>query len=72
MSEENRNTLEVYKEKANMYLANNCKHDRLDPAKAERKSKMLKELIKSSFSRLPENAKVFEIGSGDRHKCKVY
>ena len=70
MSKENKKTLEVYKEKAYMYLANSAEHDRLDPSKAKRKREKLEKLIKESFSILPENSKVFEIGSGDGTNAK--
>lgn len=65
MSKENERTVEVYKETANLYLANSAEHDRLDLDKAKKKREKLEKLIKESFSSLPEKAKVFEIGSGD-------
>lgn len=70
MSKENKKTLEVYKEKAYMYLANSAEHDRLDPVKARRKREKLEDLIKTSFSSLAEHAKIFEIGSGDGTNAK--
>lgn len=70
MSKENKKTLEVYKEKAHLYLANSIEHDRLDPVKAKKKSEKLEQLIKEKFSLLPEHSKVFEIGSGDGTNAK--
>ena len=37
MSKENEKTIEVYKEKASLYLETTIKHDNLDPEKAKRK-----------------------------------
>ncbi len=70
MSKENKKTLEVYKEKANLYLINSAEHDRMDPLKAKKKREKLEQLIKTNFSSLPEHAKVFEIGSGDGTNAK--
>ena len=70
MSKENRKTLQVYKEKAHLYLVNSIEHDRIDPVKAKKKREKLEELIKANFSSLPKNAKVFEIGSGDGTNAK--
>ena len=63
-------TVEVYQKKAGVYLATTIEHDRLDPSKAKKKRERLQELIKRSFSSLPHNAKVFEIGSGDGANAK--
>ena len=70
MSKENMKTVEVYQKKAGVYLATTIEHDRLDPSKAKKKRERLQELIKRSFSSLPHNAKVFEIGSGDGANAK--
>ena len=70
MSKENKKTLEVYKEKAHLYLVNSIEHDRIDPVKAKKKREKLEELIKANFSSLPKNAKVFEFGSGDGTNAK--
>lgn len=70
MSNENKKTVEVYKQTAHLYLANSAEHDRIDPDKANRKREKLEKLIKESFSKLPENAKIFEIGSGDGSNAK--
>lgn len=70
MSEENKKTIEVYKEKAYLYLTNSEEHDRLDPNKANKKREKLENLIKESFSSLPKKAKIFEIGSGDGSNAK--
>ena len=70
MSKENEKTLEVYKEKAHLYLANSVEHDKLDSKRAKQKRKKLENLITSNFSSLPEHAKVFEIGSGDGSNAK--
>ena len=70
MSKENKKTLEVYKEKAHLYLANSIQHDKLDPIKANQKREKLENLITSNFLSLPEHAKVFEIGSGDGLNAK--
>ena len=37
MSKENKQTVEVYKKTAHLYLENSAEHDRLDPAKAEKR-----------------------------------
>lgn len=70
MSKENKKTLEIYKEKAYMYLANNVEHDKINPAKAKQKREKLEELIRASFLELPKKAKIFEIGSGDGLNAK--
>lgn len=70
MSEENKKTIEVYKKTAHLYLSNSAEHDKLDPVRAKKKRERLEELIKTSFSSLPEHAKVFEIGSGDGANAK--
>ena len=70
MSEENKKTVEVYKKTAHLYLANSAEHDRIDPDKAKRKREKLENLIKESFSILPKNSKIFEIGSGDGENAK--
>lgn len=70
MSEENKKTLEVYKEKANIYLSNSEEHDRINPTKAKKKREKLENLIKESFSTLPKKSKIFEIGSGDGSNAK--
>lgn len=70
MSKENKKTLDVYKKTAHLYLENSQEHDRLDPAKAEKKREALNELIKISFASIPEHAKVLEIGSGDGTNAK--
>lgn len=70
MSKENKKTIEIYKEKAYMYLSNSEVHDSLDPNKANKKREKLEILIKESFSELPKKAKVFEIGSGAGENAK--
>lgn len=70
MSKENKKTVEVYKKTAHLYLENSAEHDRLDPVKAEKKRTKLEKLIKDSFKNLPENAKIFEIGSGEGFNAK--
>ena len=70
MSKENRKTLEVYKEKAHLYLVNSAEHDRIDPVKAKKKREKLEELIKANFLSLPKHANVFEIFSGDGTNAK--
>ena len=70
MSQENKKTVQVYQETAHLYLENSAVHDSLDPEKAKRKQAKLQKLIKESFSSLPTNAKVFEIGSGEGLNAK--
>ena len=70
MSIENKKTLDVYQNTAHLYLENTVEHDRLDPEKAKKKREALDEFIRISFSSLPENAKVFEIGSADGVNAK--
>lgn len=70
MSKENERTLEVYQKKANIYIENNLKHFNIDPVKAENEQKKLEKLIKDSFSDLPKDSKIFEIGSGDGTNSK--
>ena len=50
MSKENEKTLEVYKEKAYLYLSNSIEHDKLDPERAKQKREKLEKLITSNFS----------------------
>ena len=45
MSKENEKTLEVYKEKAHLYLANSVEHDKLDSKRAKQKRKKLENLM---------------------------
>lgn len=70
MSIENKKTLDVYENFAHMYLLNTIEHDNLDPNKARKKQQALEELLKTSFSDLPKNAKIFEIGSGNGTNAK--
>lgn len=70
MSIENKKTLAVYKKTAHLYLSNSTEHDKLDPAKAQKKREKLENLIKTSFSELPTHSKIFEIGSGDGTNAK--
>ena len=51
MSKENKKTLEVYKEKAHLYLATSIEHDKIDPVKAKKKREKLEKLIKASFEK---------------------
>lgn len=70
MSEENKKTVEIYKKVAHLYLATSKEHDRLYPNKAKQKQERLQKLIKESFSSLPKNSKIFEIGSGSGENAK--
>lgn len=70
MSIENKRTLEIYQEKAQVYLATSDEHDKLNPIKAKQKREKLEKLIKMSFSSFPKHAKVFEIGSADGKNAK--
>jgi 2-polyprenyl-3-methyl-5-hydroxy-6-metoxy-1,4-benzoquinol methylase len=70
MSEENKKTLEVYEEKASVYLKTTIEHENLDPAKAKRKKEKLEKFINSNIGTLPKGSKVFEIGSGDGINAK--
>ena len=70
MSKENKKTLEVYKDKAKMYLDNSAEHDRINLIRAKEKREKIERLIKNSFSSLPKQGKVFEIGSGDGTNAK--
>ena len=70
MSIENKRTLEIYQEKAHVYLATSDEDDKLNPNKAKQKREKLEKLIKMSFSSFPQHAKVFEIGSADGKNAK--
>lgn len=70
MSKENEETIEVYKEKAYLYLSNSIEHDKLNQKKARQKREHLENLIISSFSSLPNHSKIFEIGCGDGSNAK--
>ena len=70
MSVENQKTLEIYKEKANVYMSNNQRHELLNPEMEYQKRNYVRNLIKQNFSELPENAKVFEIGSANGENSK--
>ncbi len=72
MSEQNRQTLEVYEQTAKQYLANTIEHDNLDPAKAQRKRAKLDDFLKQSFAPLPVHARIFEIGSADGENAKFF
>ncbi len=70
MSIENKKTIEVYDQTAHLYIENSKIHDQLDPEKAKRKQEKLHNLIKKSFSSLPNNSKILEIGSGEGLNAK--
>ena len=70
MSIENKKTIEVYKEKAKVYLETSIKHDNIDPEKAKHKREKLENFIKTNLETLPIGAKVFEIGSADGKNAK--
>ncbi len=70
MSKENEKTIEVYKNKAKMYLASSVEHDNLDPDKAKRKRERLENFIKKSMKSLPTGSKILEIGSADGSNAK--
>lgn len=70
MSIENKKTVEIYKEKASIYLATSIEHDKLEPEKANRKREKLNNFLKSSFQTLPKNAKILEIGSANGDNAK--
>lgn len=64
MSKENKEIVEVYKEKAGVYLKNSINHDNLNPEKAKCKRKKLEEFIKKNIESLPKAVRVLEIESG--------
>lgn len=70
MSIQNKRTLDVYMKTGDMYLKNSAEHDKKNPARAEQKRQALHKLITQSFTDFPENAKVFEIGSGEGFNSK--
>lgn len=70
MSKENEKTLEVYQKKASIYIENNINHSRIDLVKAKHKQQKPEQLIRDSFSELPKQSKIFEIGSGDGINAK--
>ncbi len=70
MSIENEKTLEVYNEKAKIYLETSIQHDNLDPEKAKHKREKLEKFIKTNMETLPKDAKIFEIGSADGINAK--
>ena len=65
MSIENQITLDVYEKLANVYLNNTIKHNMLDLEKAKLEIEELKKFLKNSFSSLPKNSKILEIGSAN-------
>lgn len=70
MSKENKETLKIYDQKADVYLKTSIKHNNLNPDKAKRKREKLEGFIKKNMELLPKGAKVFEIGSGDGLNAK--
>ena len=70
MSIENQITLDVYEKLANVYLNNTIKHNMLDLEKAKLEIEELKKFLKNSFSSLPKNSKILEIGSANGEKSK--
>lgn len=70
MSIENKKTVEIYKEKASIYLATSIEHDKLEPEKANRKREKLNNFLRNSFQSLPKNAKILEIGSANGENAK--
>ena len=66
MSKENNKTVEVYKEKAWMYLNNSQEHDAMDWNRAKQKRESLENLLRNNLAEnISKGSKVFEIGSGD-------
>ena len=70
MSKENEKTVEIYKQKANIYLATGIKHDKLNLDKANHKREELQKFIKTNIEILPKKSKIFEIGSADGSNAK--
>ena len=70
MSIENKKTLDVYKNTAHTYLLNNIENDKLDPVKTQKKREKLQKFIEISLKDIPDNSKVFEIGSRDGSEAK--
>lgn len=70
MSIENKRTLDVYKKNAQLYLNQTKNISIKDKEKFDKKLKNIEKLIKNSFSSLPKNAKIFEIGSADGEHAK--
>lgn len=70
MSVENERTVEIYKQKANIYLATGIEHDKLNLNKANRKREQLEKFIRVNIEALPKKSKIFEIGSADGSNAK--
>jgi len=70
MSIENKKTVEIYKQKAQVYLSQSIENIKIDPIKFNKKREELEKIIRISFSSLPKGSKVFEIGSGDGINAK--
>ncbi len=70
MSTENKETVKVYQRKASIYLKTSSVHDNLDMKRANSKREKLENLIKTSFSSLPEHSKILEIGCGEGKNSK--
>lgn len=70
MSIENKKTVDIYKEKANTYLATSFEHEKLNPKKASLKKETLNKFLKLSFQTLPKTSKILEIGSADGINAK--
>ncbi len=70
MSKENKKTIEIYGQKAQVYLASSNEHDNLNPARAKQKREKLENLIKKSLEPVPKHSKIFEIGSADGANAK--
>lgn len=65
MSEENKKTLKVYKERAGIYLRNNIIYEIANAEEYELRRKFIENLIRKDFENISINGNVFEVGSGD-------
>lgn len=70
MSIENKKTLEIYDEKAGMYLKTGIIHDNANPEKAKNKKEKLEKFIKETMEVIPKGKNVLEIGAANGNNSK--
>ncbi len=70
MSRENRDTLKVFSETAEIFLKNVTVHNQIDPRRAARKRAKLHGDIREAFATLEPGSRILEIGSADGANAK--
>lgn len=72
MSIENRQTLETYEQHADTYVNADKQRLQRDPKHAQKKREKLKHWLQESLKGLPQDAQLFEFGSGDGSDIELF